>query len=57
MIDIVDIRMNYERFLISKFGDGFRIYAHGMYSGPPYNIESPTRVDFIDIEFMMIKEK
>jgi hypothetical protein len=42
-------RLEFENFIISKYNLGFRQYIHGIYSGPPYEPGSETKLDEIDL--------
>ena len=41
---MLEIRIAAERKLYASEGTELRIYVHGVYAGPPYNFDSPTKI-------------
>jgi hypothetical protein len=52
-LEMYRLRMEYERRILSKIGDGFREYVHGKYSGPAYEPSSTTKLSEIEFELLL----
>ena len=42
--DMVKMRREWDNWLVTTFGVGYRSYVHGDYYEPPYEPNSPTKI-------------